>query len=288
MTNSTVRLAIVQPRAVRPDESVNVERAVAYARAAADQGAHIVAFPECYPGPYSSLLDFSADEALGALCREYGIYVGYGFMEPLRGDAPLEPESYHNIYQILAPDGAVAAKYAKLIPSPADLELSGKRSIPGGEFALIETDWAKIGVLICWEAWFPELCRTLAMRGADLVLFPTGGMLYHLAQVWASVIQARATENLIYTASCVNLFGIEDGFAHICSPEGQLAYSRDEGVLVADLDMERLHYLREEDESMSFPKLYATIPGLMRHNRPELYQPPSPPRSSPTASTPPS
>jgi predicted amidohydrolase len=275
MSNPTVRLAIVQPRTIRPDESVNVERAVAYAREAADQGANVVAFPECYPGPYSSLLEFSAQEALAALCREYGIYLAYGFMEPVRRDAPTEPESYHNIYQILAPDGAVAAKYAKLIPSPADPELSGKTSIPGGEFAFIETDWAKIGVLICWEAWFPELCRTLAMRGADLVLFPTGGMLYHLAPVWANLIQARATENLIYTASSVNLFGVEDGFAHICAPEGELAFSRDEGVIVADLDMERLRHLREEDESMAFPKLYTTIPGLMRYNRPELYQPPS-------------
>jgi predicted amidohydrolase len=273
MSRTSVRLAIVQPRTVRPDESVNVERAVAYAHEAADQGARIVAFPECYPGPYSSPVEFSAEGNLGALCRQYGIYVAYGFMEPVDGHASAQTDSYHNIYQILGPDGAVAVKYAKMIPSPADLDLSGKRSIPGSEFALIEIDGAKIGVLICWEAWFPELCRTLAMRGADVVLFPTGGMLYHLAHVWGNLIQARATENLIYTASSVNVFGVEDGFAHICAPERELASSRDEGVIVADLDLDRLDYLREQDESMAFPKLYATIPGLMRHNRPELYQP---------------
>jgi predicted amidohydrolase len=98
-------------------------------------------------------------------------------------------------------------------------------------------------------------------------------MLYHLAKVWGNLIQARATENLIYTASCVNLFGVEDGFAHICAPEGELASSQEEGVLVADLDLERLQFLRDEDETLAFPKFYTTIPGLWRHNRPELYQP---------------
>ena len=111
------------------------------------------------------------------------------------------------------------------------------------------------------------------MEGADVVLFPTGGMLYHLSPVWGNLIQARATENLVYTASCVNLFGVEDGFAHICGPEGELASSKVEGVLLADLDLSRLDYLRAEDETLAFPKFYRTIPGLWRHNRPDLYRP---------------
>ena len=183
--------------------------------------------------------------------------------------------AYHNVYQLLGADGSVVARYAKTIPSPVDGQLSGKESVPGETLALARLPWGNVGLLICWEAWFPELCRTLAMKGADLVLFPTGGMLYHLANVWGTLIQARATENLIYTASCVNLFGVEDGFAHICGPEGSLASSVEEGVLIADLDLDRLRYLREEDESLAFPKLYKTIPGLWRYNRPDLYQPAS-------------
>ncbi len=272
MTETTIRLAVIQPRAIRPDEGANVERAVAYARHAADQGAQIVAFPECYPGPYSGPLSFSAEEALGDLAREYKLYVAYGFVEPVPAGGTRGADEYHNIYQVLGPDGAVAAKYVKMIPSPVDPELSNKTSVPGDDFALLETPWGKVGLLICWEAWFPELCRTLAMRGADLVLFPTGGMLYHLAAVWGNLIQARATENLIYTACCVNLFGVEDGFARICAPEGEIASSLKEGVLVADLDMDRLRYLREEDETLIFPKFYKTIPGLWRYNRPDLYQ----------------
>jgi predicted amidohydrolase len=263
-----VRLAVVQPRTIRPQESANVERAAGYARQAAEAGAQIVAFPECYPGPYSGPTDYAADDALRAVACEFGIHVAYGFMEAVPGT-----QVYHNVYQLLGPDGSVAARYAKMIPSPVDDELSGKETVPGEGFALARVSWGKVGLLVCWEAWFPELCRTLAMHGADLVLFPTGGMLYHLAPVWGTLIQARATENLIYTASCVNLFGVEDGFATICGPEGELASSREEGVLLADLDLDRLRYLREEEESLAFPKLYKTIPGLWRYNRADLYQP---------------
>jgi len=272
MTRS-MRLAVIQPRTVRPGERANLTQAEAYARQAAEQGAQIVAFPECYPGPYSEPANWSAAEALGAIAREYQICVAYGFMQPADGGRGTGPGTYHNVYQVLGPEGAPIVQYAKMIPSPVDSELSAKVTVPGNAFAMAETPWGKVGLLICWEAWFPELCRTLAMRGADLVLFPTGGMLYHLAPVWAGLIQARATENLIYTASCVNLFGVEDGFAHICGPEGEIACSLKEGVLLAELDLDRLAYLREQDEVLSFPKFYKTIPGLWRYNRPDLYQP---------------
>jgi predicted amidohydrolase len=270
----SVRLAVVQPRVIRPDESANVAEAVVYATQAADQGAQIIVFPECYPGPYAGPPSFSALESLSAVAQEYGVYVGYGFMEAAQEGNDPGAEQYYNVYQLLGPEGAIASTYRKMIPSPVDPELSGKHTVPGDEFTLAETPWGTVGVLICWEAWFPELCRTLAMQGADVVLFPTGGMLYHLAPVWRNLVQARATENLVYTASCVNLFGVEDGFAHICAPEGELGSLQEEGLLLADLDMARLEYLRNEDEVLGFPKFYKTIPGLWRHNRPELYQPP--------------
>jgi predicted amidohydrolase len=279
MTGNTLCLGVVQPRTIRPAEAANVERAVTYARQAAEKGAQIVAFPECYPGPYCGPVDYSATEALGTVARKYGIYVAYGFMEPTSSEGAVD--GFYNVYQVLGPDGAVLGRYAKTIPSPVDSELSNKRTLPGDKLVVVETPWARVGLLICWEAWFPQLCRTLAMRGADLILFPTGGMLYHLAPVWANLIQARATENLIYTASCINLFGVEDGFAHICAPEGRVASMLEEGVLVADLDLDRLRYLRTEDETLSFPKFYKTIPGLWRHDRPDLYQPAAwPDRSS--------
>jgi predicted amidohydrolase len=267
----SLRLAVVQPRNIQPNEQANVDRAAGYIDRAAEQGAQVVVLPECYPGPYSGPACYSAAETLGAAANRHCIYVGYGFMEPAPGGDSDGETRYHNVYQVLGPDGAMVARYYKVIPSPVDEELSHKKLSAGDELVTFDTPWAKIGLQICWEAWFPELSRTLAARGADVVIFPTGGMLYHLAPVWRQLIQARATENLIYTASCVSLFGVEDGFAHIFAPEGEIASKLDEGVLVADLDLARLRYLRSEDESLAFPKMYKTIPGLWRYVRPELY-----------------
>ena len=270
--SDALRLAVVQPKVLRPHEEANVERAVAYATRAAEEGAQVIAFPECYPGPYSGPICYDAIEPLAAVARSFGVYLAYGFMEPVANPADGEADGFKNVYQMVGPQGSPVAKYCKTIPSPVDNELSHKHTIAGNELVTVDTPWARIGLLICWEAWFPELSRTLASQGAELVLFPTGGMLYHLAGVWRQLVQARATENLIYTASCVSLFGVEDGFAHICGPEGEIAAKQDEGVLVADLDLARVRYLRAEDETLGFPRLYKTIPGLWRYVRPELYR----------------
>jgi len=272
MTADNLRLAVVQPRVIRPNEEANVERAVAYVSQAAQQGARIVALPECYPGPYGGPASFCPDEHLLAVAAAYEIYVGYGLMVRADDRSTADGDVYYNVYRVAGPQGNVAAEYHKVIPSPVDSELANKQLAAGDTLVTFDTPWAKVGLLICWEAWFPELCRMLAMRGIDLVLFPTGGMLYHLSPVWHNIIQARATENLIYTAACVNLFGIEDGFAHICGPEGEIVSSREEGILVADLDLARLRYLRQEEETLRFPKFYKTIPGLWRHARPDLYR----------------
>jgi nitrilase len=233
----------------------------------------MVMFPECYPGPCTSSVDLAAGEVLAAVAREHGVYIGFGYMERMTPVVGSVAKLYHNVYEVVGPDGSSAAKYAKMIPAGVDSAFSGKETVPGSDFALLDTPWGRVGILLCWEAWFPELCRTLAMRGADVVLFPSGGMLYHLIDVWGTLIQARATENLVYTAACVNLFGVEEGFARICGPEGELAASAEEGVLVADLDTARLQHLRSADETWTFPKHAKTIPGLWRHNRPDLYQP---------------
>ncbi len=89
---------------------------------------------------------------------------------------------------------------------------------------------------------------------------------------WRTILHARAIENLVYTAACQNLYEeSEEGVAQVASPEAVVDSLRHEGMLVADLDMERLRFLREEDEKVEFPKRYATVPGLLRWRRPELY-----------------
>ena len=82
---------------------------------------------------------------------------------------------------------------------------------------------------------------------------------------------ARAIENLVYTVTCQNIWGMEDGIATVAGPEAVLAESKRDGIICADVDLERLKWLREHEERLDLPKPYKTIPGLLNWRRPELY-----------------
>ena len=110
-----------------------------------------------------------------------------------------------------------------------------------------------------------KLSRVLTLKGADLIVYPVGGAVNELLPSWRTILHARAIENLVYTAACQNLYEeSEEGVAQVASPEAVVDSLRHEGMLVADLDMERLRFLREEDEKVEFPKRYATVPGVRR------------------------
>lgn len=122
----------------------------------------------------------------------------------------------------------------------------------------------RVAVAICWEAWFPEIARARALAGADLVLFPTGAIVQETHDVWLRVVGARAAENVCFTACSVNLLGVERGMAIVCGPEGDLGARDDAGLVVADLDLDRIDVLRAADDELTTLKRYATLPGLLR------------------------
>jgi 5-aminopentanamidase len=126
-------------------------------------------------------------------------------------------------------------------------------------------------MLVCSELYSPELSRLLMLQGADIITYPAGGAINELLPGWRTLVYARAIENLILTAACQNLYGDEEGVGTVAGPEGVSAQAKGEGLIVADLDFDRLAFLRAEDEKIEFPKRCATIPGVQRWRRPELY-----------------
>ena len=267
---NVVRLAMVQTRSYArvpslvqqgffdhdtPPETENISRALHYIDAAADGGAEIVAFPEGYPGPSQRTPETTFGEvarALGDRAKNRGVYVAFGA-------AKRETDGSHsNVYCLLGRDGAIAGLYRKMVPGV------GESSRPGSQLVVVPTEHINIGLLLCWEAWFPELARAVTMLGADLILYPTGGMVGDLRPAWRTLLAARAVENTVYTASCLNTFGIEEGLCYVFSPEGLVSELLGEGINFADLDMDRLRWLRAQDECFSLPKKYRCIPGLTR------------------------
>ncbi len=238
-----------------PAEITQLDEAAQYVRDAAAGGAQYVIFPEMYPGP-RALSDsaFTHEEVRARMCQaaaEAKIWVFYCGCLPA-------PDGQWNACVAVNPKGEVVATYSKVLPA------CGESSVPATEPVVIDCDGLKVGIVICWEMWFPEIPRTAAALGADVIIAPTGGVIYELTASWKAILTARAAENTVFTAACVNVFGVEDGLCVVYSPEGAVAERTGRGILHCTLDLERLRYLRDTDEHLIVPKPYRAVPGLLR------------------------
>ncbi len=162
-----------------------------------------------------------AVEAMRSLAADTGTCVAFGGMRAAEGGGR------HNAYHLAdGPSGRLWTQ-DKLLPA------IGEHAVPGTGSVVADVDGLRVGVAICWEAWFPEVPRARALAGADLLLFPTGAIVQEVHDVWLSVVAARAAENTCFAACSVNLLGVERGMAAVHGPEGPLGARDDEGLLLA-------------------------------------------------------
>lgn len=265
-----IRLAAVQPRSgAGPTEHMNADDALKWLDRAAQDGADLVLFPEGYPGPVNPLNDFDALGPVAERAAQLGLHVIGSRAAKVDGGYAIETH-------LIDDRGRTVGIYRRTTPRGPYVY----RDIEAWNFDYVESEdpprvfetrLGRIGMLVCSELYSPELSRLLMLQGADLIVYPAGGAINELLPGWRTMVWARAIENLVFTAACQNLYGDEEGVGTIAAPEGVLAQSSDEALIVADLDLDRLAFLRAEDEKIEFPKRYATIPGLQRWRRPELY-----------------
>ncbi len=263
MQMDKVRVAVVQTDLNETGPEANMGKALAYLKEAARKRAQIVCFPETYPGPWKKPLDFSPQEELARAARENNIYIIYGTAEKDERE-----EDRENIVEvILTPEGKVLGKYRRTSPPGPwiyknsrlwDLDYKEADELP-----VFETEFGTIGILVCSEVYLPEISRILALKGAEIVFMPAGINKAELFDTWRLLIQARAIENLMYTTTCQNLLGAEAGLAMVASPEKILAESWEEGVVVADLDLDRIRQMRQTSDVYSLPLPYRTKPGVL-------------------------
>lgn len=263
-----LRLALAQP-ALRDeaDERYKLEDARELVCDAARRGAQLVLFPECHPGPIRAGSDYDAAPGMAAAARETGCAVCWSRLER-------DPRGrWLTVAYVHSADGDQALRYERAHPATGDVHttLSGVDVAPGDALASAVVGGVRVGILICSELWLPEAARVLAVRGAELLLAPAGGALHRVAPNWQLIARARAVENLCYVGLTQQLFAGERGSALIAGPEGIVAESAQAGVVVGDLDLERARWLRAHDDSMVEPKPFASLPGLLRARRPELY-----------------
>ncbi len=268
-----ITVATVQPNTIRGEREIeNVPHALNAIQEAAENGAQMVLFPEGYPGPYHGPANYSPFEQLSAQAKKHEIFVIGSWVETA---TDLGVGVFRLALKLIGPDGLLIGTYHRTQPNTPEVTdglLPGKFVAPGNELTVFDTPIGRIGTIICGELWWPEMSRVLALKGADIIVAPIGGVLYEIREAWRNIVWARASENMCYVMVTQNIFGMEQGLAVIASPEQILAESDRPGIIYATLDLDRLKWLRETEETLSLPKTYRSIPGMFKDRRPELYK----------------
>lgn len=162
------------------DRAANIEKLQTNIRTCVSQGAELVVLQELHNGLYfcqteeTDVFDQAepvpgpSTEAFGALAKELGVVLVLSLFEKRA------PGLYHNTAVVIEKDGSIAGKYRKM-HIPDDPAYYEKFYFTPGDlgFEPIQTSVGKLGVLVCWDQWYPEAARLMAMKGAELLIYPT-------------------------------------------------------------------------------------------------------------------
>ena len=255
------KIALIQYQSVIGDLQRNADRAVEMIREAASKGAKMVCFPEMFNTGYNFQLlgegfhncgesiDGYTITHLQKTARECSCYV----------IAPITLETivkgvFYNAAVVIDDEGEVLGDYSKHHLWAAERYYFHA----GEEIPVFDTKFGKIGVMICYDAGFPEVARILTLKGAELLFMPSAWRIQDW-DMWNLNIPQRALENTLYVAG-VNRFGCEDdlymfGNSKVADWRGRIiAESKEEKeeIVYAQIDLEQLtkarldiHYLKD-------------------------------------------
>lgn len=273
-----ITVAALQLELSSADEAQNIAAVSALVQQAAAQGARIVLPPELFSGPYFCKVE---DEALFALARPTAEHPSVRAMQDLARKLNVAiPTSFferdgHHYYNTLAmidTNGQILGTYRKShIPDGPGYE-EKYYFRPGNDgFKVWDVAGTRIGVGICWDQWYPETARVMALMGAELLFYPTaiGSEPYDAdldtSRMWRRAMQGHAVSNCMPVIAA-NRIGTEDGqrfYGHsfITDEWGDLVQEfggQESGVLVSTIDLVRAARHRAGM-------------GFFRDRRPQLY-----------------
>lgn len=272
-TSDRLRVACAQ-MTTAGDKAANVEQARELVGRAAGSGARLIALPEtwAYKGKSAGILasaepvDGPSNAVLAGLAAEHGVYILAGSLYETRA----APGRAYNTSALFGPDGRLLAAYRKIhlfdAVSAGRVYRESDDLAPGDELVTAQIDGWTVGLSICYDVRFPELYRSLALRGAEILLVPAAFTAYTGAAHWEILLRARAVENGCFVVAPAQVGEYVPGrasFGHsaIVDPWGDVLAVLAEGgpgVIVADLDREVLTRTREEIPSLRNrqPKAY--------------------------------
>ena len=252
----------------------NIERLKAGICSCAKDGAELIVLQELHNGLYfcqtedTTLFDLAesipgpSTETFGALAKELGVVIVLSLFEKRA------PGLYHNTAVVLERDGSIAGKYRKM-HIPDDPAYYEKFYFTPGDlgFEPIDTSVGRLGVLVCWDQWYPEAARLMAMRGAEMLIYPTA-IGWHPQEkeqygenqygAWMNVMIGHGVANGVYVAAA-NRIGLEQylpdtagiqfwGASFIAGPQGEIlaqASHDKEEILIAEVDLDLQENVRQ-------------------------------------------
>lgn len=277
-----ITLAALQLPLGNDDEAANIAAVSEMVEQAAARGAEIILPPELFSGPYFCREE---DEANFALARPTGEHPSVGAMRKLAGKLKVaiptsfferDGHHYYNSIAMIGPDGDIMGTYRKShIPDGPGYEEKFYFRPGNDGFKVWNVMGAAIGVGICWDQWYPEAARAMALMGAEVLLYPTaiGSEPYDAdldtSRMWQRAMQGHAVSNCMPVVAA-NRIGVESegareqtfyGHSFITNEWGDKVVefgAEEEGVLVASIDL---------DEAAK----HRAGMGFYRDRRPDLY-----------------
>ncbi len=207
--------------------------------------------------------EFDADiKYWSGIAKKYGVVLVTSLFEQRA------PGLYHNTAVVFDKDGSVAGKYRKM-HIPDDPGFYEKFYFTPGDtgFEPIDTSLGRLGVMVCWDQWYPEAARIMALKGAQMLIYPTAIGWFdsdpedekqRQIDAWINIQRSHAVANGIPVLSC-NRTGFENdpsgalegirfwGHSFVCGPQGEMIAQagNDETIIYADIDMERTKEVRD-------------------------------------------
>ena len=261
-----VRLSLVQMRDAGSPERC-VDAALRWIEKAAASGAQVICLQELVAGPYpcqsedhcnfdyAETIPGPSTERISEAAKRLGVVVVVPLFEQRA------PGVYHNTVAVIDADGSIAGLYRKM-HIPDDPLFYEKFYFTPGDlgFTPIQTKFAKLGVGICWDQWFPEAARLFALAGAEILLYPTAiGWIDEEKEefgegqrdAWLTSMRAHAISNGLWLGAA-NRVGIEGrlefwGSSFVASPRGEVVAKADaseEGLISADCVLDEIDVVR--------------------------------------------
>ena len=268
-----MKVALIQ-MSCTPNVEFNLQKLAKGIAQAAQRGAQLVVLQELHNTPYfcqtenPDLFDLAepipgpSTDFFGTLARQFGVVIVTSLFE--RRAAGL----YHNTAVVIEKDGTIAGKYRKM-HIPDDPAYYEKFYFTPGDlgFEPIDTSVGRLGVQVCWDQWYPEGARLMALRGADLLIYPTA-IGYESSdtpeeqarqrEAWTTVQRGHAVANGLPVIA-VNRTGHEPdpsgqthgiqfwGSSFVAGPQGEFLFRADsdeEVVAIVDIDLQRSENVR--------------------------------------------